>query len=66
MENPDVLILDEPTNGLDSESVKKIYNILKEERNKGKVIVISSHHKTDIEELCDDIFIFENGCVTHV
>lgn len=66
MENPDVLILDEPTNGLDSESVNKIYGILKEERNKGKIVIISSHHKTDIEELCDEIFMFENGSVIHV
>lgn len=66
MENPDILILDEPTNGLDTESVNTIYDILKGERSKGKLIVISSHHKADIEELCDEIFMFENGCVKHV
>ena len=45
MENPDVLILDEPFNGIEEESVRKIKKILKEEKKKGKLIIITSHIK---------------------
>ena len=61
MENPDVLILDEPFNGIEEESVKKIKKILKEEKKKGKLIIITSHIKDDIVELSDEIFEFDEG-----
>lgn len=66
MENPDVLILDEVTNGLDSDGIQRVYNILKSEKEKGKIIVISSHHKTDINELCDFIYFFENQTIKEI
>ena len=63
MEDNDILILDEITSGLDEDGVKMIYDILKEEREKGKLIIITSHNKIDIEELCDETFKFNNGTV---
>ncbi len=61
MENPDVLILDEPFNGIEEESVRKIKKILKEEKKKGKLIIITSHIKEDVVELSDEIFLFKEG-----
>ena len=56
MEDPDILILDEPFNSLDEGSVKLVRDILVEEKEKGKVIIISSHNKEDIELLCDKVY----------
>lgn len=63
MENPEILILDEPMNALDLESVKKIRNLLLELKKKGKTILIASHNKEDIELLSDKIFMLDKGRV---
>lgn len=56
MENPDVLILDEPFNGLDKYGVAQMRNLLKELKAQGKAILLASHNAQDIEELCDHVF----------
>lgn len=56
MENPDVLILDEPFNGLDKYGVAQMRILLKELKAKGKAILLASHNAQDIEELCDHVF----------
>lgn len=61
MEDPEVLILDEPLNGIEKETASKIRDILKEEKNKGKLIIIASHIKEDIEGLADIIYEFDAG-----
>lgn len=61
MEDPDIIVLDEPFNGLEESSVQKISSILKEEKKKGKLIIISTHIKEDLEELSDIIYYFEAG-----
>lgn len=61
MERPDVLLLDEPTSALDSESVESIRNIIMEEKNRGALVIITSHNKEDIEILCDEIYVMDNG-----
>jgi len=61
MEKPDVLLLDEPTNALDKEGVSLIRGIIKEERDRGALILISSHNHEDIENLCDEVFYMEGG-----
>lgn len=63
MEDNDILILDEITSGLDEDGVNMIYEILKKEKAKGKLIIITSHNKIDIEELCDETYKFNNGTV---
>ena len=55
MENPNVLVLDEPFNGLDKFGVKEIRALLKELSNDGKAILLASHNAQDIEELCDHV-----------
>ena len=61
MENPDIMIFDEPFNGLEEESVKKIRKLLLEEKKKDKLIIIATHIKEDINELCDVIYRVDNG-----
>lgn len=61
MEDPEVLLLDEPTNALDEETVNLIREILLEEKEKGKIIIIASHSREDIEYLCDEVYKISNG-----
>ncbi len=61
MESQDILILDEPMNGLDKAGVSDIRRILQELKNEGKVILLSSHYQEDIDVLCDDVYELEHG-----
>ena len=63
MENPDILILDEPFNGLDEISANKIREILINEKRKNKIILIATHIKEDIENLCDVIYEMNDGVI---
>lgn len=64
MEDPEILILDEPMNGLDNAGVKEIREILKGLRNEGKTILLASHNSEDIEELCDTVCEMDAGILT--
>jgi ABC-2 type transport system ATP-binding protein len=66
MEDPELLILDEPFNGLDEEGVKDIRKLLLELKAQGKTILISSHNKEDIEILCDQVYHMERGKLARV
>ena len=55
MEEPEVLVLDEPFNSLDRYGVVEIRELLKELKADGKSILLASHNAQDIEELCDDV-----------
>lgn len=61
MESPDIIILDEPFNGLEEESANKIRNVLLNEKKKGKLIIIATHIKEDIDSLCDVLYQMKNG-----
>lgn len=61
MENQSILILDEPFNALDYDSVINIRNLLKTYREEGKTILLTSHNKEDIDELCDEILRIRNN-----
>ena len=61
MEDPDILLLDEPLNGLDNEGVEEIRNVLLSLKEKGKLIVLASHSKEDIQILCDTVFRMDHG-----
>lgn len=61
MENPDILIFDEPANSLDSEGVDILRRIIKESREKGKLIIMASHYKDDIEDVCDTVLEMKGG-----
>ena len=61
MEDPEFLILDEPFNGIEKDTVDKIKKYLKKLKQNHKTIIISSHIKEDLEELCDEILYFDAG-----
>ena len=61
MEDPDILILDEPMNGLDSFGVEVVRELLLELKQKGKTILLTSHNKEDIDLLCDKVYRMEKG-----
>ncbi|MBQ8640529.1 MAG: ATP-binding cassette domain-containing protein [Lachnospiraceae bacterium] len=63
MENPDILLLDEPLSGLDNEGVDEMRRLLLKQKQQGKLIVIASHSREDIGILCDEIFRFDKGKV---
>lgn len=65
MEQPDILLLDEPTNALDEDGVKDIREIIKEERERGALIILASHNATDIELLADEVFYMKDGSLSH-
>lgn len=66
MEDPKLLILDEPFNGLDKHGVKEIRALLLEEKEKGKTILLSSHNSEDLRILCDRIFEMDAGALKEV
>ncbi|MEG1743491.1 MAG: ABC transporter ATP-binding protein, partial [Clostridia bacterium] len=59
--NPDIIIFDEPTNGLDVITAKTVTDFLMELRGQGKTIIISTHIFSLAEKLCDRIGIIING-----
>lgn len=61
MENPDVLILDEPTNSLDSSGVQMLHDIVHENKEAGRIIIIASHYEQDIDGLCDIVLSLKDG-----
>lgn len=60
MEDQDVLLLDEPLNGLDVDSVENIRDLLKNLNKQGKTIFLTSHNNEDIDILCDHVFRVRN------
>ncbi|MBX6353584.1 MAG: ABC transporter ATP-binding protein [Thermoflavifilum sp.] len=63
MERPELLLLDEPMNGLDEESVAAMYEVLRAERGRGATILLTSHHREDIDALCDEVYAVRDGNV---
>ena len=63
MEEPDILMLDEPTNALDEEGIERIRKIISEEKQRGAMVLIASHNKEDIKLLADKVFLIRDGRV---
>lgn len=63
---PDILILDEPTNYLDNKTVNVLKKELLKQKNKGRAIVIASHQLSFINEVCDKIYILKNNTLSLV
>lgn len=66
MENPMLLILDEPLNGLDKHGVKEMRSLIRGLRGEGKTILLASHNQGDIDELCDTVCEMDAGIMTIV
>ncbi len=63
MEEPKLLILDEPMNGLDRQGAEEIRELFLKLRGEGVTILLASHHKEDMELLCDKVYEMEDGCL---
>lgn len=64
--NPNILILDEPTNGLDVEGIIEFRNVLSALSNEGIAIIISSHMLSEIENICNKVCIIKNGEIVEI
>ncbi len=63
MEEPDIIILDEPTNALDSDGVAMLKEILQDQRERGALVLISCHDLPTLQELSDEIYLMESGAL---
>lgn len=61
MEKPDYIFLDEPTNAIDRKGVQLVYNIIREEAERGAVVCVSSHIDQDVSNLCEEVYWMEKG-----
>ena len=61
MENPDIIILDEPMNGLDDSGTQEIRKLFLDLKKEGKTFLIASHIKEDIDVLCDSVYRMDAG-----
>ena len=66
MENPDILILDEPMNGLDNDGVQDMRKLFLKLKEEGKTILLASHNREDIEVLCDEVYMMDKGILMPV
>ena len=66
MENPDLLILDEPFNGLDKDGVKDMREYLLSYKEQGKTILICSHSAEDISVLCETVHEMDKGVISEL
>ena len=66
MENPDILILDEPMNALDHNGVEEMRAVLLQMKEQGKLVLIASHFRDDIDILCDEVYGMDAGIMEQV
>lgn len=64
MENPDVILLDEPFNALDTENAEVLKSVITKEKSKGKIIAVAAHNLSEeVKEIFDYNIVIENGCI---
>ncbi len=63
MENPQIIMLDEPTNALDEEGVEVIRDLITDQKKRGALVLLASHNKEDIKLLSDEVFYLAHGNV---
>ena len=66
MENPEVIILDEFTTALDTDGIDMAHRIVLEMKRKGKIIIITSHSKYDVDNLCDRKYQIKGGVIYEI
>ena len=66
MEDPGILILDEPMNGLDKNGVEEIRRLLLQMKQENKLIILASHNREDIDVLCDEVYEMEDGVLQKI
>lgn len=63
---PDIILLDEPSSALDPEGRAELSNLLLSLRNAGKTILLSTHILTDMEKICDTVVFLRDGCISKI
>jgi len=66
MENPDVILLDEPFNGVDDENLEVVYKAIEAEKAKGKLVIIASHMKIPVEDLITKSIKLSDGKIVEI
>ena len=61
--NPSVLLLDEPHNGLDTAAIRWLRTVLRTMADAGRTILLSTHLMSEVERICDDVVVIDQGCV---
>ena len=61
MEKTDVIMLDEPTNGLDEAGIKEIRQLIEQEKERGALILLASHNQEDMKILADQVYKIADG-----
>ncbi len=63
LNNPDLLLLDEPTVGLDVDSASRVRRLIRKMKKEGKTILLTTHNMEEAEELCDRVALIKNGSI---
>ena len=63
--NPEIVILDEPSTGLDVEGIQQVADFIKFNQNQNKTIIISSHNMNEIYELCNKVIVLKEGKLSY-
>jgi ABC-2 type transport system ATP-binding protein len=61
MEDPYLILLDEPINALDEASVRIVHDLLQKHKERGALILVASHDRDELDLLADEILVMENG-----
>ena len=64
MESPDIIVLDEPTNALDSDGITMVKELIVQKREEGALVIISCHDIDILKELSEEIYVLEQGKLT--
>ena len=64
MEQPEIIMLDEPANGLDEKSEKRMWEIIREEKERGALVIVACHDSEALESVADELFRMKNGEIT--
>jgi ABC-2 type transport system ATP-binding protein len=65
LNDPDLLVLDEPTEGLDLAGRQLLFDVVSEQRRRGRAILLVSHVLTEVERLCDHLAVLVEGRLVH-
>ena len=61
LDDPEILILDEPMNGLDHEAIEALRGLLRRLSERGKTIILASHYQEDLQTLCQNVYQMDGG-----
>ncbi len=61
IENPDIVILDEPTNALDVDGIEMVKKVIREQKERNAIVIIASHDAVVIKELADTVYVMKDG-----